>query len=233
MNERAAHADRLHAAAPDDFAAERILKHDARSTVELVRLDEHRYVRKRYHVHPAKRIGYGLIGKLPAQREAANARRLAALGVRVPQPVEVIGQAVVMPYIEGPSLHDFLAACDDSTKRQAVARAVGEQMRRVIEAGLVNRDHKAHNLIIDAPCAERGAQPVLIDPMGLRRATPRRVARMIARLIETVRNAGAVSVPEMRACADALCGPDMPADEREAWRRRIDRAYREMTGERL
>ncbi|NBC97308.1 MAG: hypothetical protein GVY27_13260, partial [Deinococcus-Thermus bacterium] len=102
MNSRATHPERRHAAAPGPFVVERTLKQDARSTVELIRLGERRAVRKQYHVHPLKRAAYRPIGRLPAQREAANARRLADLGIRVPQPVEVIGQAVVMPYVAGP-----------------------------------------------------------------------------------------------------------------------------------
>lgn len=228
MTDRPGQTDPLWHAAADDLAVERLLKRDARSTVELVRLGERRYVRKTYHLPALKRWAYGWVGRTPARREQSNARRLAGIGVRVPEPIRLVRGALVMPCIEGPSLHEFIATCDDPGKRLAVARAVGRQMKWIVEAGLANRDHKARNLIVDAACVERGEQPVLIDPMGLRRATPDRITRMTARLIETARKAGPVSRREMLTCYHASRSGHSPRDVRQRWLAELDAALRRM-----
>ncbi len=208
------------------------LKHDARSTVERFATDRGTFVGKTYHLPSAKALPYRLLRQSPAQRELRNARRLARVGVRVPRPMRLVGDTLVMPHIAGPSLHEFIETRDDPRKRLAVARAIGRQIARMLHAGYVNRDHKARNLLLDAACLEHDAEPVLIDPMGLRRATARRIARMFARLVETARKAGPISDDELDAVVESLAA-DLAPEAREAWRNRIDAALQRMTGDRL
>jgi tRNA A-37 threonylcarbamoyl transferase component Bud32 len=138
-------------------------------------------------------------------------------------------QMLIMPFIEGPTLQQFIGEVDDRAARLRVAEAVGRQLCHMLYAGLVNRDHKTSNLIVDEACRLRGEQPVLIDPAGLRRATPERVARMFARLLETAIKAGPISKREMLSVLRSAF-PGRPAEELRRERRAISAAYRRMNG---
>jgi len=213
-----------------------VLKAGPNSIVEL-----HDSAARRWVVKRAARSGVGMrleaaLRLAPLGREWRGARRLRRGGVRCCQPVAMVQgrgvrgrQMLLMPYIEGPTLQRFIGAVDDPAARLRVAEAVGRQLSRLLYAGLVNRDHKTSNLIIEEACRVRGEQPVLIDPAGLRRATPRRIAGMFARLLETAVKAGPLSKREMLTVLRAAF-PGRPAEELRRERRAIAAAYRRMNG---
>ena len=118
-------------------------------------------------------------------------------------------------------------------QRALVAAALGRQIGRLTAAGLINRDHKASNLLIDARCLA-GEQPILIDPAGLRRRPwwggqgGRRVWRMLALLRKTAREAGPVSPREQLRCLRAALQAD-PTLAVKVEGRRIEYAVREIS----
>jgi hypothetical protein len=77
----------------------------------------------------------------------------------------------------GPA-HPTLSPCE----QHAVARAVGLRLARLVACGLANRDAKPSNWIVTRNAGGE-LVPAVIDCVGLRRATPARVARMLAALV--------------------------------------------------
>lgn len=237
-------------AAAGEATHARTLKQDRRSTVRLVddpadhpadRGGEggspRQWVVKTYHLHAVRRAAAARLRQSPAWREFRAFGRLREAGLRVPPCVALVGrpdgdEALVMPYIDAEDLEAFIAGSDDPLARARVARAVGAQAGALLRAGLVNRDHKVSNLLIDASCRESGEPPIIIDPLGLRRRDPvrrGRVDRMWARLLETAVKAGPVSKREIVAAWRAG-HPGAGRGELVRQRRRIASAYRDMGG---
>lgn len=197
------------------------------------------WITKTYHLPPAKGFALSLVRASPAWRELRAFARLRRAGLRLPEPIALVGdgragrQWLVMPCVNAPALDEVIAdpKLEPATRRR-IARAVGEQVGRLLRAGLVNRDHKASNLLIDTRCRDLGEPPILIDPLGVRRRDPIRVGRvhrMFARLLETAVKAGGVSKREVAIVLRAA-HPEGAWRELRSMRRAIAAAYRAMNG---
>lgn len=182
-------------------------KADDRSTVRLVEHGGRRWIVKHYHGGPIRTALYHLFRATPAWREVRAATMLAAAGVRVNRPMLLrhlrgrgqSGQLLVLAYAPGRSLyHELFGDAPPDRRdraRQAqrlrIARGVGTQIARMFAAALVNRDHKASNLIVDELARECADGPVLIDPVGVTRSDDmRRFARMLLTLLRSSYAAG-------------------------------------------
>jgi len=173
------------------------LKQDERSIVTRHELDGRSWIVKRYHLPAIKRRVYGLVRRTPPWQEWSGAKILSRIGVRISPPLAIVHPDVlVLAYHEGASLHDWMRRTTDSEKRLNVAEQVGRQIGRITAAGWVNRDHKPTNLLIDAACETGDAEPVLIDPAGMRRRTPDKALRMLAVMYRATPRARGISIRE-------------------------------------
>ena len=217
--------DRIFAA---ESAALETLKDDpGRSVLKRVAVDGRQFVVKRYRVPWWKTRLLHPLRLSQVWREYRGAQRLARVGCRASIPLAIVcqhdrgreAQALILPYIEGTSLDRLLEQAPPAAqwsneyrqKRLQLARVVGGQIQRLLAARIVNRDCKLSNLIMDEACEHRGAEPVMIDPLGLRRRRSRRqVMRMLAVLLRTSLRAGPVTVREGMTCLRAALS-DRPA----------------------
>jgi tRNA A-37 threonylcarbamoyl transferase component Bud32 len=154
-----------------------VYKSDRRSRVWRVDLPPERGGRaviKRFEYSPLRQAVAWRLGIHPAQRELRAAARLRSLGLPV---AEIMGagtersgwgiRAWVATRWLGRSLHNRLrdGDLDDFARRTAAAEAVGRLTAGLLSEGLVNRDHKASNLILDD-----AGRVWLIDAGAVRRA---------------------------------------------------------------
>lgn len=193
------------------------LKDDPRSTVTRHDLDGRSWVVKRYHLSMAKRLVYGVVRRTPPWQEWSGARSLASTGIRMSRPLALIHpDRLVLSHHAGRTLHDWMRETSDRHKRLNVARGVGAQIGRITGAGLINRDHKPSNLIVDAACEVGDAEPVLIDPAGLRRRTPAKLLRMLAVLYRATPRAGGITTREGLTALRAAMTADPSVTARSA-----------------
>lgn len=221
-----------------DVAVLRVLKEElGRSTVQLVTAFQRRWIVKRYHRPP--RLARWL-RRSPAWREWRGAQRLFAAGVRCNRPLALCrgaamsDEVLVLPYVEGACLHHLVADAPPPARwdatyrtwRRKAAYLAGEQIARLSEAGLANRDHKIGNLIMDEACESLRAEPILIDPVGV---VPLRfeaqLIRQLAILRATAEGAGHVSRVERFEVLKALVERD-PNQSAAAARQRLRRLAR-------
>lgn len=78
-------------------------------------------------------------------------------------------------------LHDRDLAPDDES---AVARQIGKDIARLARLGLVNRDHKPSNLLVQPVAGARGSVVAIIDTVAIRRSRPR--AALVHMLFELI-----------------------------------------------
>jgi len=158
---------------------------------------------------------------LPARREWENAQRLRAAGIPVAEPI-AFGCAqggaeprslIVFREVRGMSLAAYVfglpAGADRgpaARARHAVARAVGEAVRRLHDAGLSFPDLYAKHVYIEAP---DGPAPriVLIDPQRLRRRTAGRAAADLAALLATATGPAVTRTDRLRMLRSYLGSP--------------------------
>lgn len=190
-------------------AATEVLKDDGHTRVVAFEHGGRRWVIKWYAAPRMKVALYHALRCTPAWREWRGYSRLARAGIRTASPLGLIHggnglwrQGLIAGYVEGLALNHYLAR-DTLTHRQraALARRVGQQVGQMTAAGIINRDHKAANLIVDPLCAAGDGPPVVIDPAGLRRRrSDRQVYRMLAMLYFTASRLCPVSPPEALRC---------------------------------
>lgn len=210
----------------DPACIQRTFKSDRRSIVQLAELDGRLWVLKRYRMFPLKMLLAHAFRLSPAWRELRGAALLHNAGLRAGRPLALFhhptGQGLLLPYIPGISLHGLLfehhrlEACDESMrqKRLAMAAAVGRQIHRLASTGLMNRDHKLSNLIADEAALHHGADPIIIDPVGVRpRPRPRKgganasaIRQMLRILHRSLLVSGPIARAEGRACLKAARG---------------------------
>lgn len=165
------------------MARGRVLKHDATTTVTLVRGDGCGWVIKRYNT---KNLWHALRRQLRTSR-ALNCWRAAAwlrdAGIDTPRPVAVLEERywrvlrgrsyLICKFIDGETLDKVLG-------RQALEGHVGDNdalieqaagiIRRLREHDIVHGDLKATNLVV------QGGRVFLLDLDAARRASGRRLA---------------------------------------------------------
>ena len=128
-------------------------------------------------------------------------------------------EVLVMERVPGVSVAHHAARRDlDGPARRVVAERLGAQIDRLARAGVVNRDHKASNIVVRFD--EAGLpEPVVIDTVGIRRADPRaaRVRMLYGLVIELVGIGALPSAPDrMRVVRSAMGGTR--ADRKRVWR---------------
>lgn len=201
------------------------LKDDWRSHVALSHLDNDRWVVKKYLGPPWKTLWYHLVRRTPAWREWRYARQLRDAGFRVIDLVALIhdrhwgawSQVLVAPYIDAPTLKEWIRRSPPQTEqsqhdrsvRHTIARTVGQQVGMISAAGLVNRDHKVNNILIDKACESGAKPPLIIDPARVkRRWSQRTVYRTLALLSRTADQAGPVTLKEKMIGLRAVLAAD-------------------------
>ncbi|MFA7236344.1 MAG: hypothetical protein WC058_05725 [Phycisphaeraceae bacterium] len=204
----------------DAPTVERELKRDKQGVVTLHVIDGQRWVVKRESRWPMVMRLRHLLRCSSAWRQWRGAERLRNIGVRINEPVALVHegrgkQALVLPFVDGVNLHEWLAKPPPEVAAEArlrVAWAIGSQMGRITGAGWINRDHKPTNLMIDAACEQRGEQPVLIDLAGIRRRgqfiVPAGALEMFHVMMRAARRAGPVSLREQLTLLRAAMAED-------------------------
>lgn len=183
-----------------------VLKDSPRSRVVRVETGEGPVVIKTLRAGGLRALLGGLdhwLGFSLAWREWRGARRLAAAYVRCVEPIAMTridgAEWIIMPAVDAVTLADHLKAERDPARRMALAAMVGQQIGRMTDGDLINRDHKSRNLLIDDAAARGKAPPIVIDPAGLReRRRTLQAAKMFALLLETVDDS--VSLREAMRC---------------------------------
>lgn len=194
----------------------RTFKEDRRSQVRCVAHGDQQWVVKRYAVGGIKLRGQRLLGASPAQRETRGAAVLADLGVRCSEPIiswRDRGEWIVLPYVEGLSLHHWLGQRGGPSRRGRVLESVGRQAGELTCAGWINRDFKPSNLIIDEACEEDGLAPVMIDALGLRRRrSDSQIVSMLNVFVRACQRQQLVSETEKRLLIEAMSQADPSID---------------------
>lgn len=190
-----------------------IIKQADKSRVMYHQSKRGKWVVKQYKLEALKHKVYEIGKRTPAWREWRGAHTLQKLGVRVLSPLALVdhpkgydtgwSQTLVLPFVEGPTLADAIAEPDTLMKgvnRSKLAHAIGQQLGRMTRGGIINRDHKARNLMLDTQCLQTSCAPLVIDPAGLRRSvTRRKLSYMLGLLRMTCREHGVVRrTEEMR-----------------------------------
>ncbi len=85
--------------------------------------------------------------------------RSCAAGVYSLEKVDGVGLCIVMDYLEGPTLREWLKEDHSQRERRQMARRIAEAVLCVHQAGVVHRDVKPENIIVTS----LGATPMLID----------------------------------------------------------------------
>lgn len=193
----------------------RVFKSDKRSRVWLVEHGGAPWVVKQFRHNLFRQRVAALLGVHPGQREARQARRLAAdTGLPV---VPVSGMVMhpdgfcVVTRFVGESLQHAVAqgVLRDPKRRHAIVEQIARHLLALHRAGWFLRDYQAANLVLDNEGACR-----LIDVGSARRASGATfLDRMAALLVHTLRQEGASRADVgrvLRVVARAVDG-DTPA----------------------
>ena len=197
-----------------------------RSIVQRVQVTGQHFVIKRYRVPAWKSWLLHQLRQSPTWREWRGTEKLMHVGRRVNMPLATLyqpsrgheAQVLILPYVEGASLDKIVEEAPPvqewsdtyRNKRIALAQAVGTQLGRLLASGIVNRDHKLSNLIMDKACEHGGQEPIMIDPLGLRmRRSDNQVYRMLAMLVRTTERAGYITPRECITCLKAFLQMDL------------------------
>jgi len=196
-----------------DLERNSIKKEVARSSVDWVEIQGKNWIIKTYHM-PAWIVWvYQCVRATPAWREWRGSFAVESAGCRANPPLALVhdfsrgvdAQCLIMPFIEGQSLGQLLVQWSKEPSndpqvrdlRLGLAKAMGRQIAALMKAGLINRDYKPANLMVDPACRQQGCEPVIIDPLGVRaRVDEARRLRMLVTLLRTTLAAGPVSARE-------------------------------------
>ena len=164
----------------------------ARSVWLVDRPGETRRTLKQWPLTPLRLLKMFFLLSQP-QQQIRGYRRLRRAGVATPRPV---GGGVWRPvwsgskplvrlefhFVEGRSALEFAATRPEHARARRLARRCGSIAKVIADAGLVNRDLKLENLIVEEDPASD--EVWVIDPVGVRRSRDRIAAlvRMIDRI---------------------------------------------------
>ena len=177
---------------------EEIYKDDGRSRLTRHTIDGTPWVVKRFHAPGLKTRLKQLVHLSPAWREWDGALQLHQARARVLEPLALVTgrmsdqcrEAIILPF-GGTALSHWIASdtspdqwsAEHRHQREMMAEQIGEQLGHLLSHGVVNRDHKAANLLVDDACAHGDQPPLMIDPAGLRNYKDRSQALRALRLL--------------------------------------------------
>jgi len=119
------------------------------------------------------------IGRSRLARQARGARLLERAGIATARTIlwargsDPAGsvEILVLEFVPGVSVAHHVSRGDlTADDRARLAVALGSQIGRIAKAGLVNRDHKASNIVVRV--GADGPAPVVVDTVGIRRSHP-------------------------------------------------------------
>ncbi len=183
-----------------------------------VRRVRSQWIVKQWRPRPIVTRVYQALRLTPAWRQWRGAAGLVAAGVRCGAPAALVHdrstgvQRLLLPFVPGRTLHDLARDSTASTAacRRSVARRIGGQIGALLAAGLVNRDHKPTNLILDEAAQRGDAPPTIIDTAGIRRRrSDAQVYRMLAVLDRSLVRAGPVCLRDRVGCLRELLRVDV------------------------
>lgn len=199
------------------------LKRDHRTHVARVDHDGRRWVVKTYFTGSAKQFVYSLFKLTPAWREWRGAERLARANARCNPPLAMLEgaflgagrQTLVFPWVEGITADYLIALAAPPRVRSTsarvfdlrLARSVARQHAALLRQGLLNRDGKGNNLVVDDECARTGGEvpPVMIDPIAIRSWRSRsQLDRLLASMCNDAQASGGLRLREAVAFAKEL-----------------------------
>ena len=204
------------------------LKDDHRSQVQRIELAGGLYVWKLFSGSPLRRWTCRVrhwFRLSPAWVQWRGAAKLAQAGVRTAEPLALIqsrrlgpgSYGLLMPSIKGPNAHWYLKQgiqIDESNGLTAprttlLAQSIGRQIGQMTAQGLVNRDHKPGNLLVDEVCHRGEQTPVIIDQSAIRRRCgDHQVYRMLGTLLRTAGRVEPVPAKQGLACLKAMRASD-------------------------
>lgn len=197
-----------------------VYKDDARSRVVRVVVEGQAWIVKSHRRPPWQMRVYRRLRITPGWKEWKSARRLTGTGVRFNAPAAIVWtgptEYLVSLYVEGEPLYGRLywsaplagLPAEARRDRRSLARSIGMQIGALTAAGLINRDHKPSNLIVDAAC-DSGDQPVLIDLPGVRpMRSKEQVTRMIVNLYISTEATWNIALSECVACLNGVIAAD-------------------------
>jgi len=111
------------------------------------------------------------LGQSPLHREVKGAAVLAGAKIRTAVPLALCRgsrtQCLILRHVPGRTLLECMADANlTNAQRQRIAISVGRQLRQMGEQGVMNRDHKPSNLIVDDDIAGEPLVTV-IDAAGV------------------------------------------------------------------
>jgi len=136
-----------------------------------------------------KRRLQAILGRTQGDRTFRCAEKLMQAQIRVAEPLVLIRgkhegrrvECLLMRAAPGQTLLELIASNDlTASEEHRVARAVGRQLKALVEAKLFNRDHKPSNLIVTGP----GVQPAMVDTVAILPAPAR--MRALKRMLEAL-----------------------------------------------
>jgi len=136
------------------------------------------------------------VGRSRLARQARGARSLERAGIATARTIlwarglDPSGsvEILVLEFVPGVSLAHHVSRGDlTADERAKLTAALGSQIGRIAKAGLVNRDHKASNIVVRMG-GTSGPAPVVVDTVGIRRCHPRaaQVRMLFALVIELI-----------------------------------------------
>jgi tRNA A-37 threonylcarbamoyl transferase component Bud32 len=197
-------------------------------TAGVVGPDDRAVVVKTHRLRGVREVVASALGRSRLARQVRGARMVEAAGVATAGVVVLArgtdGQGrrtevVVLERVRGVSVAHHAARGDlGDAERRSLAHRLGAQVGLIADAGLVNRDHKASNIVVrrDDVC---GAEPVVVDTVGVRRSHPgaARVRMLFGLVVELVGLGVVPSRTDRMRVVRAAMGDDAAA-RRRVWR---------------
>ena len=212
-------------------ARARVIKRGDRGMVAagaLETLGGREVVIKTHRLRGTREVVAAALGRSRLARQARGAALLEAAGVETAR-VELVARGtdargrrtelLVLDRVRGVSVAHHAHRRDlAELDRRALAHDLGAQIHRIAAAGLMNRDHKASNIVVGRD-ADGELVPVVVDTVGVRRSHPAaaRVRMLFGLTIELVGLGILPALSDRMRIVRAAVGDGREARKR-AWR---------------
>lgn len=162
----------------DTSPPDRLVKNDTRTRIEKRTANQTPFAVKHFRTPAYKDFLYNIVKRTPAWREFQGALKLQRANIAALQPLALVRgsnnqttETLITPWTSDPTIKLFLLDIPNTPSPQqtaqlfTLAKQLGQQLGQMLAANIINRDHKASNIIINPTTFT----PTLIDPAGLRR----------------------------------------------------------------